>query len=94
MQLPDITSAQAFLDAWYQDAVATGIRQFIKVAKTLQAYRQGILSYFDHRITNAQIEGLVNKIKTLKRQAYCYRDMEYFKLQFYHLNQSRYSFAG
>ena len=93
-QLPDRTSALSFLEAWYTDAISTGIPQLKKVANTLMAYRQGILAYFDHRITNAQVEGLVNKIKTLKRQAYGYRDMEYFKLRLYHLHQSRYSFAG
>ncbi len=93
-RLPDKEAAQSFLEAWHTDAVSTGIPQLIKVANTLQTYRQGILSYFDHRITNAQVEGLVNKIKTLKRQAYGYRDMEYFKLRLYHLHQSRYSFAG
>jgi len=93
-QLPDKKTAQSFIEAWYTDAVSAGIPQLVKVANTLQAYRQGILTYFDHRITNAQVEGLVNKIKTLKRQAYGYRDMEYFKLRLYHLHQSRYSFAG
>ena len=93
-QLPSKNSAQSFLEIWYQDAVVTGIPQLAKVAKTLMTYKQGILSYFDYPITNAQVEGLVNKIKTLKRQAYGYRDMEYFKLRLYHLHQSRYSFAG
>lgn len=93
-QLPDQESAQSFLNAWYNDAVATGIPQLVKIANTLQAYSKGIMTYFTHRITNAQVEGLVNKIKTLKRQAYGYRDMEYFKLRLYHLHQSRYSFAG
>ena len=93
-QLPDKEAALSFLQAWHEDAVSTGITQLVKVANTLLAYRQGILSYFDYPITNAQVEGLVNKIKNLKRQAYGYRDMEYFKLRLYHLHQSRYSFAG
>ncbi len=93
-QLPDKEAALSFLQAWHEDAVSTGIPQLAKVANTLLLYRQGILSYFDYPITNAQVEGLVNKIKTLKRQAYGYRDMEYFKLRLYHLHHSRYSFAG
>lgn len=93
-QLPNKDSALCFLQKWYDDAVSTGIPQLVKTARTLFTYRQGILSYYDHPITNAQVEGLVNKIKTLKRQAYGYRDMEYFKLRLYHIHQSRYSFAG
>jgi transposase len=40
------------------------------------------------------VEGLINKIKTLKRQAYGFRDSEYFKLRLYHLHTQRYSLAG
>jgi transposase len=40
------------------------------------------------------LEGLNNKIKTMKRQAYGFRDMEYFKLRLYNLHNSRYAFAG
>lgn len=93
-QLPDKETSQSFLQTWYTDAISAGIPQLRKVANTLLAHRRGILAYFDHHITNAQVEGLVNKIKTLKRQAYGYRDLEYFKLRLYHLHQSRYSFAG
>jgi len=39
-----------------------------------------ILSYYDHPISSGPIEGTNNKIKTLKRQAYGYRDKEFFKL--------------
>ncbi len=39
-------------------------------------------------------EGLNNKIKTLKRQAYGFRDMEYFILRLYHLHTQRYSLSG
>ncbi|MGA2939173.1 MAG: transposase [Syntrophobacteraceae bacterium] len=40
------------------------------------------------------MEGLINKIKTLKRQAYGFRDSEYFKLRLYHLHTQRYSLPG
>jgi transposase len=33
------------------------------------------------------VEGINNKIKTLKRQAYGFRDMTYFKLRLYHLRR-------
>jgi transposase len=84
----------AFLETWGQDALASGIKQLKKVAKTLTTYRTGILNYFPHKITNATTEGMNNKIKTLKRQAYGFRDMEYFKLRLYHLHTQRYSLTG
>ena len=42
-------------------------------AKTLANYRRGILAWYDHPISTVR-EGTNNKIKTLKRQAYGFRD--------------------
>jgi len=83
-----------FLEAWCADAGKTGIRQLEKVSKTLMAHSYGLLSYFSHGITCGLVEGINNKIKTLKRQAYGFRDMAYFKLRLYHLHNQTYSFAG
>jgi len=72
----------------------SGIKELAKVARTLAGYKTGILNYFKHFITNGVVEGINNKIKTLKRQAYGFRDMAYFKLRLYHLHTQRYSLAG
>jgi len=86
--------AEKFLNSWAYEAMNAGIPALAKVAKTIMSYRSGLLTYFDHKITNAPVEGLVNKIKTLKRQTYGFRDMEYSKLRLYHLHQQRYSLSG
>jgi transposase len=86
--------AEEFLAVWCKDAMASGIKALIRVGKTLGAYRTGLLSYFEHYITSGAVEGLINKIKTLKRQAYGFRDPAYFKLRLYHLHTQRYSLAG
>ena len=88
------TSARAFLETWCRDALNSGVKHLAKVAKTLAAYRSGLLNYFKHPITSAMVEGINNKIKTLKRQAYGFRDQEYFKLRLYHLHTQRYSLTG
>lgn len=93
-EIPNYMQAVTFLDTWCKDAMLSGIKQLTKVAKTLSGYRTAILNYFKHRITNAALEGTNNKIKTLKRQAYGFRDMEYFKLRLYHLHTQRYSLTG
>lgn len=90
----DIESAKSFLDVWLKDAMNSGIRVLARVAKTLAGYRTGLLNFFIHGITSAVVEGTNNKIKTLKRQAYGFRDMEYFKLRLYHLHTQRYSLTG
>ncbi len=89
-----LAKAWVFLDQWITDAMATGIRRLKRVAETLDNHRIGLLNYFKHKITNAAAEGINNKIKTMKRQAYGFRDMAYFKLRLYHLHEQRYAFVG
>ena len=86
--------AQSFLFNWCHDALSSGIKQLGAVGSTLLKSMQGLLGYYPHKITNGPLEGLNNKIKTMKRQAYGFRDMEYFKLRLYNLHNSRYAFAG
>ena len=38
-------------------------------------------NYFKYRVTTALSEGMNNVIKTQKRSAYGYRNMDYFKLK-------------
>ena len=82
-----------FLDQWICDAIETGISKLKKMAKTLDNHRIGLLNYFKYRISNVAAEGINNKIKTMKRQAYGFWDMEYFKLRLYHLHEKRYVFV-
>jgi transposase len=42
--------------------------------RTLGAWEDQILSYFDHRTTSAFSEGITNKIKVIKRSAYGFRN--------------------
>lgn len=90
----NLQQAIMFLEQWCFDALTSGIRQLIRVGMTLLKHRRGILNYFPHRITSGAVEGTINKIKTLKRQAYGYRDMEYFRLRLYHLHCQGYSLTG
>jgi transposase len=82
-----------FLVWWIMDAVESGISELQKAGRTLLRHWQGLVNYFSHPITNGKTEGINNKIKTMKRQAYGFRDMEYFKLRLYNLHKVRYSFA-
>ena len=66
----------------------------IKFAKTLAAFRSGILSYYDYRISSAPLEGTNNKIKTMKRMAYGFRDLEFFKLKIMAIHESKYALVG
>jgi transposase len=70
-----------FLDGWLKRAEASGIKMLQQMAKTLAAHRSGLLAYHDVMITSGPMEGTNNKIKTMKRQAYGFRDKEFFKLK-------------
>ena len=83
-----------FLSQWCEQANQTGVRQLQKMAKTLQVHRRGILNWWRHPINNGRMEGTNNKIKTLNRQAYGYRDEDYFILKLLGLHESRYTLSG
>jgi transposase len=82
----------AHLVHWILDAIVSDVKQLNKMANTLINHLLGIIEYYPHKITNGLLEGLNNKIKTMKRQAYGFRDMEYFKLRLYDLHTDRYAF--
>jgi transposase len=92
--LPSAELAAQFLETWAEEAYATGIKKFQKLADSLLRHKPGLLSYFSHRISTGPLEGLNNKIKVLKRQAYGFRDDEYFKLRLYFLHDDTPAFAG
>ncbi|MDD5581769.1 MAG: transposase [Candidatus Marinimicrobia bacterium] len=45
------------------------------------------MNYFVHPITSGLAEGLNNLIATVKKKAYEYRNMEYFRLKILQQNQ-------
>jgi transposase len=86
--------ATTFLDGWIRRAEATGIKVLQQMAKTLAAHRSGLLAYYDVMISSGPMEGTNNKIKTMKRQAYGFRDREFFKLKILAIHETRYELVG
>jgi transposase len=86
--------AAKFMADWIARAKASGIGMLKKFAKTLQAHWDGILAYYDYRISTGPLEGTNNKIKTMKRQAYGYRDNEFFKLKIMAIHLAKYALVG
>jgi transposase len=82
------------LEEWIQMAESTDIRILRQFAKTLRIHRRGILNYYDYRISSGKMEGTNNKIKTLTRSAYGYRNKQYFKLKLYALHKARFKLVG
>jgi transposase len=93
-QQPDWRTARKFLTSWCARATASGIRILQKFARTLREHAWGILNYFKFPISTGPLEGTNNKIRTLQRQAYGFRDHEFFKLKIYALHETRYELVG
>ena len=91
---PGKSFATTFLDGWIRRAAASGIKALQQMAKTLAAHRSGLLAYYDVMITSGPMEGTNNKIKTMKRQAYGFRDLEFFKLKILAIHETKYALVG
>jgi len=90
----DKHAAKAALDSWIRRAVSSGIGPLMRIGKTLAAYTFGILNWYEHPISSGPMEGTNNKIKVMKRMAYGYRDMEFFKLRILAIHEAKYALAG
>jgi transposase len=86
--------AEAFLLDWLALAEASGIAMLISFARTLRQHALRLLAWYDYPISTGPLEGTNNKIKTLKRQAYGYRDDEFFRLKILALHETRYALVG
>lgn len=91
---PDKEAAQRLLNDWIARAESSGIRMLIKFARTLATHRNQILNYYDYRISTGPLEGTNTKIRVLQRQAYGFRDKEFFKLKIHALHETRFQLVG
>jgi len=90
----DEETAQALLTDWIVYAESTGIRMLHKFAKTLRLHALGILSWYTYPISTGPLEGTNNKIKTMKRQAYGFRDPEFLRLKILGIHRTTYALVG
>ncbi|WP_321519954.1 ISL3 family transposase [uncultured Bacteroides sp.] len=82
------------LDAWIEQAYQSKIPKLTTFANTLKAHKWGVLAWYDYHISTGKLEGINNKIKTMKRQAYGYRDQRFFELKILAMHEKNYAFVG
>jgi transposase len=87
-------TARRFLKDWIARAAASKITMLVQFARTLWIHEAGLLDWYDFPISTGPLEGTNNKIKTLQRRAYGYRDQEYFILRIYGLHETKYALVG
>lgn len=71
---------------WIQWAVRSKLEEFKKAAKTIGNKLEGIINYFENRLTNAVLEGINSMIQSIKSRARGYKKMENFKAMIYLMN--------
>ena len=86
---PTKPMAEDVLDDWVRQAEQSKIPQLMTMAVTMKAYRRGILAWYDCHLSTGKVEGINNKIKVMKRNAYGFRDDRYFTLRLYALHDCR-----
>lgn len=91
---PNKRTARKVLRDWLARARASGIRQLQQLADTLEEYQEGILAYYRYPISTGPLEGTNNKIRTMQRQAYGFRDHEFFKLKILGLHETKHALLG
>ena len=73
-------TARRVLRDWLARARASGIGALVQFAATLEDYQEGVLAYYNYPISTGPLEGTNTKIRVMQRQAYGFRDHEFFKL--------------
>lgn len=66
-------TAAYHLEDWLTAAKSSTIKEIAYVAKTVTYWKKEILNYFKYQVTTGFLEGMNNKIKTIKRMAYGFR---------------------
>lgn len=84
------SQAEAAFKNWCCIARETQIKELEDMAKTIENNLPGIVAYWKtNSLSNAGMEGFNNKVRWLIRQAYGFRDKDYFILKIYNLPNTK-----
>lgn len=75
----DSGSGKAFFDHWYGWAIRSRLEPIKKVAKMLKGRLKNILTWFEHRITNATSEGFNSRIQNIKSNARGFQNFDNYR---------------
>lgn len=76
---PDAAAGERFFAQWYRTVMRSRLPKVKAVAKTLKSHLVNLLTYFQHRITNAITEGFNSKIQAIKADARGFRRFENYR---------------
>lgn len=82
--------AERIFTTWCIVAHNCGVPEMKTMARTVESHIEGILAFWDeNHLTSAAMEGFNNKVRWLIKQAYGYRDDDYFTLKIFDLPKTR-----
>jgi transposase len=91
---PNKRTARRVLRDWLARARASGVRMLGQFADTLEEHQEGVLAYYQYAISTGPLEGTNTKIQAMKRQAYGFRDHEFFKLKILGIHETKHALVG
>ncbi len=65
-----LDEARGHLNAWLAWACRSRLPPFVRLARTLRGYRDGVLAAIRLGVSNGRLEGINNKIAVIKHRAY------------------------
>lgn len=68
--LDDPRQAPEHLDAWLRWASRSKLRPFVKLARTVRRYREGILAAIRLGVSNGRLEGLNSKVRLISHRSF------------------------
>lgn len=75
-------NAQTDISVWIDLCKNSNILEMIEASKTIENWLEYIVnSFIDRRYSNGYTEGLNNKIKVIKRNAFGYKNFDFFRLR-------------
>jgi transposase len=74
--LHDRALAPAHLKAWLAWASRSQLRPFVKLARTIRRYREGILAAIRLGLSNARLEGLNSKVRLISHRSFGFHGSE------------------
>ncbi len=73
--------AQKLLDQWVEEAQKINHKALNRFINTFNSWKNDIINFFKDRYSNGIVEGINNKIKTIKRNGYGFRNFQNFRLR-------------
>lgn len=85
-------TAKTDILVWIDLCKNSGIPEMIEASKTIENWLEYIVnSFIDKRYSNAYTEGLNNKIKVIKRNAFGYKNFDFFRLRLLYILEGKVS---